>query len=333
MSTDCGHPAPLFRVDIDQQKVRSHDRRRSVVVAWTPLRSASAGSWPCVSTRSTAHLGQCTSIQRPPRSTGRCLPCRRRAQHLPPPGSVETDAASAGDGAIVGSWLILPGAPAPRILPPSCSGWTAVRWARGTPGPGAGTPGYWRHGAGRFSSPTRRCRQARPGHDQKGLGPMGRRPLRRPHGRHRWRTRAARLDSSRTAAMGGSYGGYMANWIAGQTQRFRAIVGRASVWSLGQFGGTTDSPADWADELGWPDTNTELYKKWSPDHYVDQSAPRCCSSTANMLPLPGERIAPAMEGSGSPQCAVTVLVVLGGEPLDPAARRHRSLIRDRAGLP
>ena len=32
------------------------------------------------------------------------------------------------------------------------------------------------------------------------------------------------IDESRTAAMGGSFGGYMANWVAGQTDRFKAIV-------------------------------------------------------------------------------------------------------------
>ena len=99
---------------------------------------------------------------------------------------------------------------------------------------------------------------------------MGRHALRRPHGVHRWSTRAAGSRFSRTAAMGGSYGGYMANWIAGQTDRFRAIVSHASVWSLEQFGATTDYPADWAEEWGYPDTNPELYEKWSPDRYVDQ---------------------------------------------------------------
>ena len=33
-----------------------------------------------------------------------------------------------------------------------------------------------------------------------------------------------RIDATRTAAMGGSFGGYMANWIAGHTDRFDAIV-------------------------------------------------------------------------------------------------------------
>ncbi|AWG01946.1 S9 family peptidase [Clavibacter michiganensis] len=51
----------------------------------------------------------------------------------------------------------------------------------------------------------------------------------------------ADVDETRTAAMGGSFGGYMANWVAGHTDRFRAIVSHASLWALDQFGPTTDS--------------------------------------------------------------------------------------------
>lgn len=57
------------------------------------------------------------------------------------------------------------------------------------------------------------------------------------------------LDGSRTAMMGGSFGGYMANWIAGHTDRFRAIVSHASLWDLPAFSGTTDAPSYWRDEM------------------------------------------------------------------------------------
>jgi dipeptidyl aminopeptidase/acylaminoacyl peptidase len=59
----------------------------------------------------------------------------------------------------------------------------------------------------------------------------------------------ADIDESRTAAMGGSFGGYMANWIAGHTDRFAAIVTHASLWALDQFGATTDTSDLWAREL------------------------------------------------------------------------------------
>ena len=57
------------------------------------------------------------------------------------------------------------------------------------------------------------------------------------------------LDASRTAAMGGSFGGYMANWVAGHTDRFRAIVTHASLWALDQFGPTTDAGFYWQREM------------------------------------------------------------------------------------
>ncbi|CAN5498864.1 S9 family peptidase [soil metagenome] len=58
-----------------------------------------------------------------------------------------------------------------------------------------------------------------------------------------------RIDATRTAAMGGSFGGYMANWVAGHTDRFRAIVTHASLWALDQFGATTDSSYYWLREM------------------------------------------------------------------------------------
>ncbi|AQT79461.1 S9 family peptidase [Mycolicibacterium litorale] len=58
-----------------------------------------------------------------------------------------------------------------------------------------------------------------------------------------------RIDGTRTAAMGGSFGGYMANWVAGHTDRFRAIVTHASLWALDQFGATTDGAYYWAREM------------------------------------------------------------------------------------
>ncbi len=57
------------------------------------------------------------------------------------------------------------------------------------------------------------------------------------------------IDETRTAAMGGSFGGYMANWVAGHTDRFKAIVTHASLWALDQFGSTTDAPWYWGREM------------------------------------------------------------------------------------
>ncbi len=72
------------------------------------------------------------------------------------------------------------------------------------------------------------------------------------------------IDGSRTAMMGGSFGGYMANWIAGHTSRFRAIVSHASVWALDQMFGTTDLPAEWRRTFGSPQAHPERYAANSP---------------------------------------------------------------------
>jgi dipeptidyl aminopeptidase/acylaminoacyl peptidase len=63
--------------------------------------------------------------------------------------------------------------------------------------------------------------------------------------------------------MGGSFGGYMANWIAGQTDRFDAIVTHASLWALDQFGHTTDGAHWWAREM-----TEEMTRRNSPHHQV-----------------------------------------------------------------
>ena len=57
------------------------------------------------------------------------------------------------------------------------------------------------------------------------------------------------VDAGRTAAMGGSFGGYMANWVAGHTDRFAAIVTHASLWALDAFGPTTDAAWYWGREM------------------------------------------------------------------------------------
>ncbi len=40
------------------------------------------------------------------------------------------------------------------------------------------------------------------------------------------------IDADRTAAAGGSYGGYMVSWIAGHTDRYRALINHAGVYNI-----------------------------------------------------------------------------------------------------
>ena len=80
------------------------------------------------------------------------------------------------------------------------------------------------------------------------------------------------LDGKRVALMGGSYGGYMANWVAGQTDRFRCIVTHASLWELVGFHGTTDHGPAWEHEMGDPYADPSGYQRWSPRELLAQMA-------------------------------------------------------------
>jgi dipeptidyl aminopeptidase/acylaminoacyl peptidase len=77
------------------------------------------------------------------------------------------------------------------------------------------------------------------------------------------------IDAQRTAAMGGSFGGYMANWVATQTDRFKAIVTHASLWDLDAFTGTTDSAYFWEREWGDPLREPKRYEMYSPHRFAD----------------------------------------------------------------
>ena len=72
------------------------------------------------------------------------------------------------------------------------------------------------------------------------------------------------IDDQRTALMGGSFGGYMANWVAGHTDRFKAIVTHASLWDLRGFHGTTDYGPWMEQEFGDPYVDAGRYVEQSP---------------------------------------------------------------------
>lgn len=76
------------------------------------------------------------------------------------------------------------------------------------------------------------------------------------------------IDSTRVAEMGGSFGGYMSNWVAGHSDRFRAIITHASLWSLDNFQATTDRPDFWEDQFGSPRQYPERYRAASPDQSI-----------------------------------------------------------------
>ncbi|HLL16845.1 MAG TPA: S9 family peptidase [Pyrinomonadaceae bacterium] len=77
------------------------------------------------------------------------------------------------------------------------------------------------------------------------------------------------VDRERVGAAGGSYGGYMVNWILGHNDdprvRFKALVSHAGVFNLVSMYGVTEEL--WFPEWefkGTPWDNPELYTRWSP---------------------------------------------------------------------
>jgi dipeptidyl aminopeptidase/acylaminoacyl peptidase len=191
------------------------------------------------------------------------------AAQPPLPGRLDEIEAAAADGTALRAWLVLPESASPDTPAPLLlwvhggpySSWNSWSWrwnpwlmaARGyavlLPDPGLST-GYGHEFVAR-------------GHGNWGdlpftdLMDMTDVAIARPD-----------LDAGRTAVMGGSFGGYMANWIAGHTTRFRAIVSHASLWALEQMFGTTDCPAEWRRQLGMPATQPERYAASSPDRHV-----------------------------------------------------------------
>jgi len=78
------------------------------------------------------------------------------------------------------------------------------------------------------------------------------------------------VDADRMGAMGGSFGGYMTNWIGANTDRFKALVTHASLYALGQFQRTTDHPSWKRLTAGFtPYDDPDEYDKYSPHRYLE----------------------------------------------------------------
>jgi dipeptidyl aminopeptidase/acylaminoacyl peptidase len=188
----------------------------------------------------------------------------------PLPGTLREVRATAADGARVQSWLVLPhgasaGSPAPLVL-----------WIHGGPLMSYNSWSWrwcpWVLAARGYAvlMPNPALSQGF-GQDfvRRGWGEWGGAPYTDLMAAVDAAEALPEIDASRTAAMGGSFGGYMANWVATQTDRFRAIVTHASLWDLDAFTGTTDAAYYWEKEWGDPLRETKRYEQNSPHRYAD----------------------------------------------------------------
>ena len=78
------------------------------------------------------------------------------------------------------------------------------------------------------------------------------------------------LDGTKMAAAGGSYGGYMADWIATHSDRFKAIVSHAGVYDFVSSYATEELWFTEHDFQGTPWLNPENYRKFAPVTYAAQ---------------------------------------------------------------
>jgi dipeptidyl aminopeptidase/acylaminoacyl peptidase len=81
------------------------------------------------------------------------------------------------------------------------------------------------------------------------------------------------IDGKRMGVTGGSYGGYMTNWIIGKTDRFKAAVTQRSVSNLVSMWGSSDFNWVFQDEIGGrpPWASLEDYWRQSPMKHIGKA--------------------------------------------------------------
>ena len=78
------------------------------------------------------------------------------------------------------------------------------------------------------------------------------------------------INENRMGVTGGSYGGYMTNWVVTHTDRFKAAVTQRCVSNLSSMFGNSDIGWDLSWEFGGaPWEKRETYLKWSPITYIE----------------------------------------------------------------
>ena len=112
------------------------------------------------------------------------------------------------------------------------------------------------------------------------------------------------IDSERMGVTGGSYGGYMTNWIIGHTDRFAAAVTQRSVSNLISMYGSSDFNWTFQEEFGnvppWEDM--ENYWRQSPIKYIGNAVtPTLVIHSENDMRCPieqGEQVFVALKRLG-----------------------------------
>ncbi|HSK23502.1 MAG TPA: S9 family peptidase [Egicoccus sp.] len=265
---------PVFRLDLDTDEV-------------TRLSADGAHTETTVSRDGSAVYAMRATVGSPPRPVRYATDTADQQPTVvaspvgdEPAVRVERITATADDGVEVGSWLVLPAeadGPVPLVV-----------FIHGGP------LGSWNNWSWRWNPPVLAANgyavllpdpALSTGYGQdfiaRGWGTWGERPYTDLMAAVDAAEAHEAVDETRTAAMGGSFGGYMANWVAGHTDRFRCIVTHASLWTLEAFHGTTDLGLLWEREFGDAYGDRARYRDNSPQRHVG-------NITTPMLVIHGE---------------------------------------------
>ena len=144
------------------------------------------------------------------------------------------------------------------------------------------------------------------------------------------------IDKNRECALGASYGGYMANWVLGHTDRFKCIVSHDGMFNAESAFGSTEE--DWFniwefkghpwDYYGKPDSENP-FRKWSPialrqelqDAHARHPRPA-------RLPPRCERGLPALRHAAAPQRPQQDALLPRRRPLGAEAAELPALVQD-----
>ncbi len=256
VTADEGGRCPVFRIGVADGVVRA---LTTDDYSYTDVSVAPSGA---VFALRSSYAAPPHPVRIDPDGTVTALPC---VETPTLPGTLTEVTAKTADGTAVRSWLVLPegakeSAPAPLLL-----------WVHGGP-LASWNSWHWRWNAWVFAACGYAVLLPDPalstgyGQDfiQRGWGNWGAAPFDDLMAATDAACAHPCVDATRSAVMGGSFGGYMANWIAGHTDRFDAIVTHASLWALDQFNSTTDAAYYWLREM-----TREMAAANSPHRFVE----------------------------------------------------------------
>jgi dipeptidyl aminopeptidase/acylaminoacyl peptidase len=123
-----------------------------------------------------------------------------------------------------------------------------------------------------------------------------------------WMKSQSFIDSTRMGVMGGSYGGYMTNWVIGHTKEYKAAITDRCVSNFVSMAGNSDFPMNkdgYFKGNAWGDLNDikELWRQSPISFFKDVTTPTLVIHSAGDLRCnieQGEQVYSALQQNGVP---------------------------------